>query len=111
MASWTYEDGAAARREGWDLFETDQGSLQIQRLDDVDAWRAEGVEVQRTWTDDTDVWEYVVTETSPLHEKAVEIIQDANPEEYQAMRRWVARGERLVSERPGFDRATDVTWP
>lgn len=91
MAAWTDKDRMAARREGWDLFDIDEpAQVRLQRLD---PWQAPGVAVQRTWEDDTDVWEYVMADTSPLHEKAVEIIRTGNPDEYRAMRRWVTRSE------------------
>lgn len=89
MAGWTDEDRVAARREGWDLFDLDEpGQVRLGRLD---PWQVSSVAVQRTWEDDTAVWEYVMADTSPLHQKAVEIVRDGNPDEYQAMRRWVTR--------------------
>jgi hypothetical protein len=106
MTTWTDEDRVAARRQGWDLFETDQGSLQIQRLDDPDAWRSHGVEVQTVWEDDTDVWEYLMAEPTPLHDKALDTIRVEAPVEYRAMRRWVSH-----SGRPDRDRVAAASEP
>ena len=101
MVAWRGEDRAAARREGWDLFDVDEPSqVRLQRLD---PWQAASVAVQRTWEDDTEVWEYVMADTSPLHEKAVGIVRDGNPEQYRAMRRWVTRSERHVRVQPQAD--------
>jgi hypothetical protein len=101
MGVWTSEDRAAARKEGWGLFDVDEpGEVRLQRLD---PWQAEGVSGCAAWVDDTDVWEYVMADTSPLHQKAVGIVRDRNPEEYRAMRRWVTCSERPIGVRPKAD--------
>jgi hypothetical protein len=53
-------------------------------------WQASSVAVQRTWGD-TAVWENVTADTSPLHERAVEIVRDGNPDDYRADGSWPAR--------------------
>ena len=101
MDAWTNENRAAARWEGWGLFDVDEPSeVRLRRLD---TWQAEGVGAWGAWVDDTDVRKYLMADTSPLHEKAVGIVRDRNPEDYRAMRRWFTRSERPIGVQPKAD--------
>lgn len=94
MIVWTVEDGAAAQTEGWGIFEcygSDNGPFQLCRIDDPEVFAADlGAQILRTWTDDTEVWEFVRSSGSDLHTKALAFLREQNPAEYESIMQWGA---------------------
>jgi hypothetical protein len=78
--TWTCADGAAARLEGWDVFDahTETGvEVQLQRLDE-----------EEKFPDDADAMAHVMrraNEGSDLHRRAVAYVRQENPGEYAKM--------------------------
>lgn len=92
--TWTTEDSEAANAEGWDLFDcdgSDNGPLQLCKIDDPEMWREDRkVVIEQTWEEDNEAWVFVWTNPSPLHTKALEIIKVENPQEFEAIETWVS---------------------
>jgi hypothetical protein len=90
--TWTDADRDAAAREGWDLFDSDgsvNGPLQLCKFDDPEEQAAvRGVPVERTWADDNEAWMFVWSTPSPLHTKALAVLEAENPQEVYAIEKW-----------------------
>jgi hypothetical protein len=65
--NWTNEDSRRAMSEGWDLFRCDDGTLQLQRLDEMTEFDS-----------DREAREYVVirSASSSFHAKALQVEVD-----------------------------------
>lgn len=64
-----------AQAEGWDIFDCDDGGLQLQKLDDSDRFE-----------DDASAWAFVVAGAeagNPLHMEALAILQEYEPIEFK----------------------------
>lgn len=72
-SDWNKSCGAAADREGWNVFDTDSG-LQIQRDDEAN--KLDG---------DDAAWRLVMTGTGEHHVVARTLIYDQSPEEWERM--------------------------
>lgn len=71
---WTKEDSEMARKEGWDLYFSEgsmDGDWQVQKNDD-----------QKILPDDATAWKIVKSQKHPHHIKALELLKDHNPDEY-----------------------------
>lgn len=68
--TWTQEDNHTAQKEGWDIFNAGD-ELQIQRIDEL-----------KKFDCDEEVWMFLVSANTPLHDKALTYIKQENPAEY-----------------------------
>jgi hypothetical protein len=107
--AWPVEDDQAAAAEGWGLIEAQRDGvparLEIQRIDDPDAWRAGDPETTTTprFESDSDAVEYVIArafEGSDLHARAVELTIDEDPLVCETVQRMTG----YMCEAPGCDR-------
>lgn len=67
-----------AQAEGWDIFECDNGELQLQAIDESDIFTG--------WNRERDAWAHVCSkakEGSALHMEALAILREHSPAEYQ----------------------------
>tara|TARA_B100001245_G_C22894721_1_gene431934 strand:+ start:11906 stop:12313 length:408 start_codon:yes stop_codon:yes gene_type:complete len=72
--SFTADNHLTASAEGWDIFETDSGELQLQRVDE-----------QNIFANDDTAWEHVITQAvagSTFHQHTVAYLKQASPSEY-----------------------------
>ena len=82
MTDWTPDDMSTADREGWNLFTAHgsvHGSPQLQRDDEAEKF-----------TSDAKAGDYVVARArggSILHQKALAILENDTPTEYEAVLR------------------------
>jgi len=80
MDDWTADDDRAAGAEGWSLFESDgsaDGTPQVQRIDDPGPGEAK-------LDGDPDAWAVLRADPgTPLHARALAIIRNENPAEYE----------------------------
>lgn len=63
-----------AELEGWGVFETDEGEIQIQRCDE-----------KNIFPDDKAAWEFLISQAlygSITHQRAIKHIKDVSPDEY-----------------------------
>lgn len=79
---FTFDDSVVACTEGWDLFDADgsnDGPLQIQRLDDM-----------AILADDGEAWVLVVDRSSEdgPHRRALLDLMDDNPDEFDRAVHW-----------------------
>lgn len=77
---WTGDDSQQAMAEGWDIFEAhgDKIELQIQRIDET-----------AILEDDGHAWKLCAHRAragSELHRKALTIIRDSSPDEWERIR-------------------------
>lgn len=70
---WTLEDQAQAQAEGWDLF-LSEGNLRLERLDEAEVFSHDG-----------EAWRWVLTQSSPLTQKALAILRVESPAEYRTV--------------------------
>ncbi len=71
---WNDTDRQNAHAEGWDLFYSSgsaDGPYQVQRLDE-----------EALLNDDTCAWKLVKNGNKPHHAKALAILKQSNPQEY-----------------------------
>ena len=94
MDDWSPEDIEAAKKEGWDLYNTygsEYGTPQLQRCDDLERF-----------PDDEKAGDYVLARArggSLLHQKALAVLEGANPTELEYVLRIktaLPREHRLV---------------
>jgi len=80
MDDWTADDDRAAGAEGWSLFESGgsaDGTPQVQRIDDPGPGEAK-------LDGDPDAWAVLRADPgTPLHARALAIIRNENPAEYE----------------------------
>lgn len=84
IPEWYERYGGQANAEGWNIFDShgsENGPWQIQRDDDMGQF-----------PNDDAVWTYVwqrAQQGSVMHQEALEIIKEHNPQEYQSIREYV----------------------
>lgn len=74
QTTFTADNHLTASAEGWDIFETDSGELQLQRVDE-----------QNIFANDDTAWEHVITQAvagSTFHQHTVAYLKQASPSEY-----------------------------
>lgn len=95
LNDWTEDDQRLAFREGWcisECFGSTYGNVQIQKVDDPEAWDQFAGEPCATLGSDADAWNIVMAGCMPHHEKARQIIREVCPQE------WALIEERVLAQ-------------
>lgn len=111
MAEWSKEDSEAALLEGWDIFDSHgslNGPYQISTLEEPGLLEWLGY-TEKKFEDDTDVWNVVGLEKTPLHQRAMAFIREMNLREHDAIQAWLRNSEEDKLHRcTATDRTLDV---
>jgi hypothetical protein len=86
---WLPEHSREAIARGWEIFHCDDGSFQLQALDDHSLLWPELITKKRPFHDDKAAWRHVwqrARQGRKLEQHALEFLRQRSPAEYSAIR-------------------------